>query len=104
VNLALFGAQKVVGIDVLKSDEGAPYAGALRLVDEIRDTMTQRIDLDREMGVNPLPFPQFDNAIEDRLPILVAGKIVVGDEEPVDALTPIFSQKSARCRVTFCAQ
>ena len=31
---------------------------------------------------------QLDDAVEDRLPVLVAGEVVVGDEEAVDALAP----------------
>ena len=35
---------------------------------------------------------QLDDAVEDDLPILVAGEIVVGDEEAVDALRPVLAQ------------
>ena len=40
-------------------------------------------------GVKLLDLAQMDQAVEDRLPILVAGEIVVGDEEFRDALGPV---------------
>src|SRR5262249_24398738 len=32
---------------------------------------------------------QLDDAIVDRLPVPIAGKVVIGDEEAVDTLSPI---------------
>src|SRR5882724_3119784 len=61
----------------------------LRLRDEVFDLMAKRVDLDHEAKRNPALLPEFDQAIEDRLPLLVARKIVVGDEEFVDALPPV---------------
>ena len=36
--------------------------------------------------VHAVALAQLDDAVEDRLPVLVAGEIVVGDEEPVEAV------------------
>ena len=36
---------------------------------------------------------QLDDAIEDHLPVLVAGEIVVGDEEPVEAMRQVLAQQ-----------
>ena len=90
--LPLFGGQQIVGIDVLQPDEDAGYAGAFGLGDEIRDLVTQRVDLDQETHVHAVVFAQFDDAVEDRLPVLVAGEIVVGDEEAVDAVLVVLAQ------------
>jgi hypothetical protein len=40
-----------------------------------------------------VPFAQLDQAIKDRFPFLVAGKIVIGDEEFVDALCPVETRR-----------
>src|SRR5262249_40319227 len=84
--LALLGADQVVRIDVLEPDEDPAHAGARRLLDEIRDLVTERVDLDGEADLGELALAQLDHAIEQRLPVAVAGEIVVGDEEAVDAL------------------
>src|SRR5262245_46680464 len=47
------------------------------------------VDLDHQAERNPALLPQFDQAIEDRLPLLVAREIVVGDEKFVDPLRPV---------------
>src|SRR5437588_5593163 len=46
-------------------------------------------NLDHQAERNPVLLPEFDQAIEDRLPLLVAREIVVGNEEFVDALLPV---------------
>ena len=84
-----FAAVRFSGIDVLEPDEHARDAGALRLLDEVRDLVAQRVHLDHQSERNAVLFAQFDEAVEDRLPFLVAGEIVVGDEERVDALRPV---------------
>jgi hypothetical protein len=61
-----------------------------RLLDEVRDLVAQRIDLDDEADDGMLlVFAQLDQPVEDRFPVLVAGEIVVGDEEARDALRDI---------------
>jgi hypothetical protein len=51
--------------------------------------MAKCIDLDGKAKIPPLLFAKFNNPIEQGLPILVAGKIVVCDEEGVDALRDV---------------
>src|SRR5207245_2529971 len=79
----------ILGIDVLQPDEDASYSGARCLLDEIRDAVAQRIDLDREADIQAC-LAQGDHPIKQRLPVPVAGEIVVGDEEALDALRAIF--------------
>ena len=54
--------------------------------------VAERVDLDHEADVHAVLFAQLDDAVVDRFPILVAGEIVVGDEEAVDALRPVHAQ------------
>ena len=84
--LLLLGADQAFRIDVLKADEDALDAGARRLLDEIRNLVAERIDLDDELELQFLHLAQMDQPVEDRLPVLVARQIVVGDEEVLDAL------------------
>ena len=51
--------------------------------------MAERIDLDDSAEFEFLDFAQMNHAVEDRFPILVAGEIVVGDEEAVEPLCDI---------------
>src|ERR1700677_720174 len=46
--LALVRGREVVGIDVFEPDEDPGDAGPLRLLNEIRDLVTQRVDLDHQ--------------------------------------------------------
>ncbi len=84
--LSLLGRDQIVGIDVLQTDEHATHAGLRRLLDEIGNLVAQRVDLDRKADLRKVAVAQLDQAIEQHLPIAVAGEIVVGDEEPLDAL------------------
>ena len=59
------------------------------LLDEARNLVAQRVDLDHQAERNLVDLAQLDQAIEDRLPIPVAREIVVGDEEAGDALRPV---------------
>ena len=47
--LALVGGEQIVRIDVLEPDEDPIDAGARGLVDEVRDPVAQRVDLDGEI-------------------------------------------------------
>ena len=87
--LALLRAHQRFGIDVLEPDEHGVAAGPRRLLDEIRDLVAERVDLQQEPDLEALLLAQFDQPIEDRLPVAVAGEIVVGDEEPRDPLRGI---------------
>ena len=52
------------------------------LLDEVRNLVAPGVDLDGEPDrLDPLDLAQMDDPVEDRLPVLVAGEIVVGDEE-----------------------
>ena len=74
------------GIDALKPDEHLVAAGPRRLLDEARNPVAERIDLKDELDRNALVLAEVDQPVEDRLPVAVAGEIVVGDEIVVDAL------------------
>ena len=84
--LALLGAHQRLGVDVLEADEDGVAAGARRLLDEARNAVAERVDLQQQPDPETLLFAQLDQAVEDRLPVAVAGEIVVGDEEAGDAL------------------
>ena len=51
--------------------------------------VAKRVDLDHQAERDAVLLAQLDQAIEDRLPLLVAREIVVGDEELVNALRPV---------------
>ena len=87
--LPLLRAHERLGIDVLEADEHGVASGAGRLLDEARNAVAERVDLQQEPDLEALDFAQFDQAVEDRLPIAVAGEIVVGDEEARDALSGV---------------
>ena len=84
--LPLFRALERLRIDALKPDEDLVAAGPRRLLDEARDLVAERVDLKDQLDRNALVGSQIDQAVEDRLPVAVAGEIVVGDEIVVDAL------------------
>src|SRR5580704_6151212 len=86
--LPLLGGDEILGVDVLKPDEDAPRSRLGRLLDEVRNLVAERVDLDGEAAADALVL-ELDHAVEKDLPVAVAGKIVIGDEEPVDALRVI---------------
>ena len=90
--LPLLGGEQIIRIDVLEPDEDAGDAGAFGFGDEIRNFVAQRVDLDQKAHVHAVLLAQLDDAVEDRFPVLVAGEIVVGDEEAVDAVFEILAQ------------
>src|SRR5262249_40203757 len=49
--LPLLGAEQVLRVDILKTDEHAPYARTRAFFDEIRQAVAERIDLDDETNV-----------------------------------------------------
>ncbi len=91
--LPLLGVQQVGGVDGLQADEHAPAAGAPAFLDEVRDLVGQRIDLDQEAERDLLALAQVDDAIENGFPLPVAREIVVGDEEPRHALGQMRAQQ-----------
>ena len=84
--LPLLRALEQFGIDALEPDEDLVAAGPRRLLDEARNPMAESVDLKDELDRNALVGSQIDQPVEDRLPVAVAGEIVVGDEIVVDAL------------------
>ena len=48
--------------------------------------MAERVDLQQKPDPETLVLPQVNQAVEDRLPVTVAGAIVVGDKKAGDAL------------------
>ena len=62
------------------------HSGAARLLDEVRQAMAHGVDLNDELDVQLLLLAHGDQAVEDLFPVGVAGEVVVGDEEAVDAL------------------
>ena len=83
--LAFLRAEQIVGIDVFQSDEHPSHARPRAFLDEIGKLVAERIHLDDEADIELLDFAQVYQAVEDRLPVFVAGKIVVGDEETAHA-------------------
>ena len=80
VVLLLLRRGQIVGIDVLKPDEHPLDARGDRFLDEAGDLVAGGVDLDDEARVDAL-LAQFDQPVEDRFPVAIAGEIVVGDEE-----------------------
>ena len=62
---------------------------ARAFLDEIGKLGAERIHLDDEADIELLDLAQVYQAVEDRLPVLIAGKIVVGDEETAHAFCVI---------------
>src|SRR5208337_2004030 len=62
--LPLLGALERFGIDVLEPDEDRVAAGARRLLDEVRNLMAQRVDLQDQLDPEALVLPQIDQAVE----------------------------------------
>ncbi len=87
--LPLLGGQQVRRIDVLEPDEHTRHAGAPRLLDEVRNLVAERVDLDDQPDVDLVLLADPDQPVEDVFPVLVAGEIVVGDEEAADAVGPV---------------
>jgi hypothetical protein len=81
--------QQIVGVDVFEPDEQALAAGARRLLDEIRDAVAERVDLNDELQFEPVALAHLDQPVEDRLPVPIAREIVVGDEEAEDTLREV---------------
>ena len=64
-------------------------APARRLLNEIRNAMAARVDLQDQLDPEFFALAQLDQPVEDRFPVAIAGEIVVGDEKPRDALCRI---------------
>ena len=86
--LALLGGLEGLRVDVLQPQEGAGDPGLARLLDEVGDAVGLGVHLDHQLQLDALA-AQGDDAVEDRLPVGVAGEVVVGDEEILDPLGPV---------------
>ena len=87
--LPLLGGDQRIGVDAFNPDEDARYARRRALLDEFRDLVAQRIDLNHQADADTLFRPQSDDAVKDGLPVLVAGEVVIGDEEAVNPFRPV---------------
>ena len=66
-------------------------AGPARLVDEVRDAVALGVDLDDQGHLDALVLLELDQPVEELFPVLVAGHVVVGDEERRDALLVVLA-------------
>ncbi len=87
--LLLLGGDQIVRVDVLEPDEDARHARALGLLDEVRNLVAHRVDLNHQAERDLVDLAQLGEPVVDRFPLPVAGEIVVGDEEAGDALGPV---------------
>src|SRR5262249_52622779 len=87
--LPLLGAEERLRIDVLKPNEYERGAGARGLLDEIRNAMTERVDLQDQLDSEFFALAQLDQPVEDGFPVAVASEIVVRDKKARDALRRI---------------
>src|SRR5262249_2578857 len=62
------------------------------LLDKALGLVAERIGLDEELELDALG-AELDHPVEDELPVLVAGKIVVGDEQAPDAARPVLAEE-----------
>ena len=89
--LPLLGRNQRIGIYAFDPDEDASHARLRAFFDEVWDLVAQRVDLDHQADANALLHAQLDDAVEDRFPISVAGEVVVGNEEAVNAFRPVLA-------------
>ena len=78
-----------IGVDALQADEHAVDPGARRLLDEAADLVASVSTWATIVNAQALLFAHLDQPVEDRLPVLVAREVVVGDEEVVHALREV---------------
>ena len=98
-HLAVFGdlvlpflrSDQIVWIYVLEPDENSAYACFGRFLNEVRNLVTECIDLDGKTETGELGLAQMDEAIEQQFPISIAREIVIGNEESLDALRMILA-------------
>ena len=78
--LLLVGRGEVVRVDAFEAEKDVAAARRHRLADEARHPVDHHIGLDDKGDGQPFFFAEFDQAVEDRLPVSVTREIVVGDE------------------------
>ena len=89
--LTLGGALEAVRIDVLEPNEHLFAPGEGSFLNETRNFMSKRVDLDREVDFELLPAPQCDDAVENLFPIAIAREIVVAQKERLGSLREVLS-------------
>ena len=87
----LLAASRLSGLMFSRPTKARHHPGALRLVDEVGDAVAERIDLDGEIGLEPFLLVELYEAVEEALPVPVAGEIVVSDEEGLDPLRQVLA-------------
>src|SRR5262249_56481030 len=87
--LSLLRSLERVGIDVLQANKDPIHSRASGLFDEAADLVAHGVDLRDDVDALLFLLSHPDQPVEDRLPVLVACEVVVGDEEIVDALRQI---------------
>src|SRR6266404_9382801 len=87
--LPLFGGYQRIRIHAFNPDEHAGYARLRALFNEVRDLVAQRIDLDHQTDADAPLRAQFDDAVKDGLPVLIAGEVVISDKEAMNAFRPV---------------
>ena len=73
----------------LEADEDAPDARPRTFLDEVGKLMAERVHLDEESQLQFLDLAQMNDPIEDHLPILIARKIIIGNEKAAQSLRHI---------------
>jgi len=89
--LAFLGCHQRIWIDVFKPDENPIAASSRGKFYEPFQPVAQCVDLDDEFEAQLFLFPQIGQPLQNRLPVLVACEIVVGDEEALDALRMVLA-------------
>src|SRR4029077_18652884 len=83
------GSEQGVGINAFEADEDARHSGAACLLDEMGKAVAHGVDLYYELDVQLFLLAHGDEAVENLFPVGVAGEVVVGDEETVNALRQV---------------
>src|SRR5262249_34416068 len=78
-----------VRIDALEPEEDPIDPGAPAFFDEPLDLVGYGIDLNREADGQPFTLAQHDQPVENRFPVSIACKVVVGNEKTPDALPQV---------------
>src|SRR5205823_8758470 len=73
-------------VDPLPSDRAA-------FVDKIRQLMTKRVHLNEERQLDLLVQSQVNQPVEDFFPVLVSGKIIVGNKEAIQSLGHVLADQ-----------
>src|SRR6266571_3773562 len=77
---------EITRVDTFHADEDVDATCLPRLADEVLDLPGENVYLHHEFHGDLLFFAQADQSVEDRLPVFVAGKVVVGEKVKGDAV------------------